>query len=124
MEQNEKRKQKRVYVKVEVECRSNNTWQLVQTNDFSSGGMFIETDNTEPVDSQLDIMFEFGENKDEKEFIHAEGIVAWVRTKKVMNDDGSILPAGMGVHFIKFFPVSAKKTIEQYIKKTGESNNA
>lgn len=120
----EKRRCKRIYLRIEVECRSKSTWQMVEASNISSGGMFVATEIIEPVNSHLDILFEIGTEKTEKRFVHAEGVVMWARPKQVLNDDGSILPAGMGIKFIKFVPALSKRFVSYLCDDQGDQGGA
>ncbi|MFH1577458.1 MAG: PilZ domain-containing protein [Candidatus Omnitrophota bacterium] len=117
----EKRKYKRAYIKLSVEYRGKSFWQVVEAQDLSAGGMFIVTDKVEPPQTQIDIMFSFGEG--DKKFIHAQGVVAWSRPKPKDDGNGNIEPAGMGIMFTKFLPSRSQGFIDEVIKKMGEEKD-
>jgi Tfp pilus assembly protein PilZ len=116
MEWQEKRKYKRAYIKLPVECRGKTYWQYIEARDISAGGMFVVTDKVEPPSTKVEIMFELGEEKD-KRFILAEGVVAWNRPNPIMDETGKVQSAGMGIMFTKLTPLPAKQFIEQLVKR-------
>ncbi|MBU0549157.1 MAG: PilZ domain-containing protein [Candidatus Omnitrophica bacterium] len=114
----EKRRFKRAYIKFSVEYRGKSFWQIVEAQDISAGGMFIATQKIEPPQTKVEIMFTFG--KDNKRVIHAEGVVAWNRREPGNDEEGNILPAGMGIMFIKFLPSRSQNFIKDLIENGGE----
>jgi len=114
----EKRRFKRAYIKFSVEYRGKSFWQIVEAQDISAGGMFIATQKIEPPQTKVEIMFTFG--KDDKRVIHAEGVVAWNRREPGNDEEGNILPAGMGIMFIKFLPSRSQNFIKDLIENGGE----
>ncbi|MBU0503802.1 MAG: PilZ domain-containing protein [Candidatus Omnitrophota bacterium] len=119
----DRRKNKRAYMRLKVECRGKNYWQYVDAMDVSSGGMFISTDQVEPLETKLEVMFEFGDQA--KKLVKADAVVAWVRDKAITDKNGNVVrPAGMGLKFIKISPLTAKDSIDQLaIKFSKESNS-
>ena len=114
----EKRRYKRAYIKLPVEYRGKNVWQMVEALDISMGGMFVATNKIEPAQTKIEIMFELG--KETKKTIHAEGLVAWIRTTPIKNEKGDITrPAGMGIMFTKLTPFMSKEEIETLVKNSG-----
>lgn len=124
MDWEEKREHKRAYIRLSVEYRGKNAWQMIEARDISAGGMFIVTDAVEPPNTEVEIMFEVGEGEKNKKFIHAKGIVAWNRKKEISSGKDDIQPAGMGIKFTKLSPLSAKDFINEVIKKLEENGNA
>ncbi|MFC1592406.1 PilZ domain-containing protein [Candidatus Omnitrophota bacterium] len=114
----EKRRDKRAYIKFSVEYRGKSFWQVVQAQDISAGGMFITTEKIEPPQTKVEIMFTFG--KDNEKIIHAQGVVAWNRGKPQEDEKGNILPAGMGIMFTKFLPARSQNMIKDMIENGGE----
>jgi len=84
--------------------------------------MFVVSEKIEPPQTKIEVMFTFGE--DDKRFIHAEGVVAWNRSKPTDDGTGNILPAGMGIMFTKFLPFRSQKFIDDVIKKMESENDA
>ena len=111
----EKRKHKRAYIKLSVECRGKNFWQMVEAQDISAGGLFLATEKVEPAQTKLEIMFELGKD-DKKKTIRAEGVVAWNRPQAVKDVKGEMQPAGMGIMFTKVTPLASKNIIEDIVK--------
>lgn len=118
----DRRKFKRAYVKIQVECRGKKFWQYVETKDLSAGGMFLATERLEEVNAKLEIMFEFEKNN-EKKFVCAEGTVVWVRGRPVNDAQGNTLPPGMGIMFTKLNPSNAKEYIDSAIRSLEEKDN-
>ncbi|MDD2703313.1 MAG: PilZ domain-containing protein [Candidatus Omnitrophica bacterium] len=114
----DRRKYKRAFVKIRVECRGRRFWQYVETKDLSAGGMFLATDKVDEPQTRLEIIFEF-EKGGEKKFVYAEGIVVWTRPQMLGDGrgEGDALPAGMGIMFTKLNPSTAKGSLESYIKE-------
>ena len=110
----EKRKHKRAYLKLVVEYRSKNFWQMIEARDISAGGMFVIADKLEPAQTKVEIMFKFG--NDNKKVIMAEGVVAWCRNKPAKDEKGQLQAAGMGITFTKIMPSAAKAYIEELAK--------
>lgn len=111
----EKRRHKRAYLKLPVEYRGKNVWQMVEARDISVGGMFIATEKIEPPQTKIEVLFELG--KDKKKTIRAEGVVAWTRPQSVKDEKGEILqPAGMGIKFTQITPLASKTFIDDIIK--------
>jgi c-di-GMP-binding flagellar brake protein YcgR len=108
----EKRQYKRAYIRLSVEVRSKSCWQYVEAADISAGGMFVITEKTEPVQTRVEALFDFG-TEGKKRFIYAEGMVVWVRGTPETDKEAKTLPAGMGVKFTKFVPLTAKEFIDR-----------
>lgn len=115
----EKRKYKRIDVRLTVEYRSQNLWHMIEARDISVGGMFLVTDKIEPPQTKIEVMFEFGE--EQKKLIPAEGIVRWCRPKPAKDETGEMQPAGIGIEFTKL-PLAAKDFIDKRVKKIEEEN--
>lgn len=114
----DRRKHKRANIKLKVEYRGKNLWQMVEARDISIGGMFIVTEQMEPPQTKIEVLFEL--DKENKKTVHAEGVVAWNRPRAVKNEAGEELqPAGMGIMFTKFTPFISKAFIEELIKNSG-----
>jgi c-di-GMP-binding flagellar brake protein YcgR len=111
----EKRQHKRAYMRIPVQCRGKNFWQYVEARDISAGGMFVATEQIEPVATKLEVMFEL--NAEKKEFVRAEAAVVWTRPKTVKDEKTNIQPAGMGLKFNNIVPITAKEYIDQLVKK-------
>jgi uncharacterized protein (TIGR02266 family) len=105
----DKRRSKRIEVDAKAEYRGDRVWQVKPMGNISAGGMFIATDNVEPVGTLIELIFDLGEGRQKP--ISAKAVVAWSRAeaKKVGNE---VLPAGMGLKFIKIFPADGQKFLE------------
>ena len=114
MQNKERRRYKRTYLRLPTEYRGKSIWQNIEALNISAVGMFVVTEKVEPPQTKVDVMFEFG--KDNKRFIHAEGTVVWNRPKPNDDGKGNILPPGMGIEFTKFLPSSSKDFINGVIE--------
>lgn len=120
----DRREFKRAYIRLSVEYRGKSTWQMIEGKDISAGGMFVATDTIEPQNTEIEIMFEFGDRQEHKKFVYAKGVVAWTRPKEIRDEEGNVQPAGMGIKFTKLSPLSAKEFINEAVKKLGEKQDA
>lgn len=112
----EKRKQKRAFIRLKAEYRGKNLWQMVEARDISAGGMFIATDKVEPPQTKVELLFELGKEEHKKN-IRAEGVVAWNRREAIKDEKGELQPAGMGIMFSKITPSVSKNAIDEIIKE-------
>lgn len=122
MQWEEKRQHKRAYMRIPVQCRGKNFWQYVEARDISAGGMFVATEQIEPVSTKLEVMFEL--NAEEKKFVRSEAVVVWIRTKTVKDENGNLQPAGMGLKFDNIVPITAKEYIDQLVNKIDNTGSA
>lgn len=123
MSTEDRRRNKRVYMRLKVECRGKNYWQYVDAMNVSTGGMFISTEQVEPPETKLEIMFECG--ADTKKLIKADAVVAWVREKTLTDINGKVVkPIGMGLKFIRVSPLTAKDSIDQLIIKSSKESES
>jgi c-di-GMP-binding flagellar brake protein YcgR len=121
MGKQERRKFKRAYIKIPVECRSKNFWQYVEARDISAGGMFVATEQLEPIKTKLELMFELAE--EEKKYFRAEALVVWTRQEPVADKNGNLQPVGMGLMFTDLIPITAKEYIDRLVIKIGSDGN-
>ena len=112
----EKRKQKRAFIRLKAEYRGKNLWQMVEARDISAGGMFIATDKVEPPQTKVELLFELGKDEHKKN-IRAEGVVAWSRREAIKDEKGELQPAGMGIMFSKITPSVSKNAIDEIVKE-------
>lgn len=115
----EKRRQKRAFIRLKAEYRGKNLWQMVEARDISAGGMFIATDKVEPPQTKVELLFELGKDEHKKN-IRAEGVVAWNRREAIKDEKGELQPAGMGIMFSKITPSVSKNTIDEIVKEMGK----
>jgi Tfp pilus assembly protein PilZ len=119
MQWQEKRRYKRAYIRIPVQCRGKNFWQYVEARDISAGGMFVATEQVEPLQTKLEVMFEFA--GEEKKFVRAEAVVVWTRPKPASDEKGNLLPAGMGLKFTDLLPLTAKEYIDSLVRKIDDT---
>lgn len=112
----EKRKQKRAFIRLKAEYRGKHLWQMVEAQDISAGGMFIATDKVEPAQTKVELLFELGKDEHKKS-IRAEGVVAWNRREAIKDEKGELRPAGMGIMFTKITPSVSKNVIDEIVKE-------
>lgn len=119
----ERRKYKRVFIRLSVEYRGKNIWQKVEADNISEGGIFLVTERIEPPGTPVEVIFNFG--KVDKKLIYAEGIVAWSREQAGTDEEGKALPPGMGIQFNKFSNLEARtflaKEVEKWESEDGET---
>jgi len=112
----ENRKHERIPLQLRVECRGKAAMQSAECFNLSKGGMFLSTEKIEEPGTHLEILFEISEGQT-KRIIQAEAVVRWTRKSEGKCDDGSFLPPGMGVQFIKVFPFNGIKILEKMIEE-------
>lgn len=119
----EKRQHKRAFIKLAVEYRGKNFWQMVEAKDVSAGGMFVATDKVEPAKTKIEVIFELGREPNKKT-IRAEGVVAWSRAQAAKDDKGEAAPAGMGIMFTKIFPFVSKEVFDNLLKEAEQQGKS
>ncbi len=82
----------RVDVKLLVDYSSNGSYLFDFCRDLGTGGVFIETDKPQPIDSKIDLTFTI---PDSKSTVTVSGKVIWVQAKV----EGKDITPGMGVQF-------------------------
>ncbi|HXO20781.1 MAG TPA: TIGR02266 family protein [Thermoanaerobaculia bacterium] len=85
------------------------------SSNISPGGMFIRTQNPEPVGRVLGFEFRLG---DGFELIQGTGEVVWTRQLDAAPD----APAGMGIRFLELSPLSREliyKMVDNYVREGG-----
>ena len=107
----ENRRFTRVNVSVPAEFRGSHVWQVKKTFDLSAGGMFLVTKNIEPPGAMIELIFSAGK---ENALIHASAVVVWVRLQE-RKRNGIDYPAGMGIRFLKIFPVNGGEILKGLI---------
>lgn len=117
----ERRKFKRVFIRLSVEYRGKNIWQKIEADNISEGGIFVVTDKIEPPGTVVEVIFNFG--KDSKKLIYAEGIVCWARDKESVDEQGKPVPPGMGIQFNKFSPLESRTFLAQEVDKWETETN-
>ena len=93
----DQRQYPRVLVRVLVDFESSDTYLYDYTNNLSEGGIFIETEKTQPVGSPLTLRFTLpGIDR----VFEAKGKVAWLNLpKKDGKRPSGDLAHGMGIQF-------------------------
>ena len=84
---------------------------MIEARDLSLGGIFVAADKIEPPQTKVEVMFELGKDNNKKT-IQAEGVVTWSRKQQAVDENGDVLPAGMGIMFTKITPALAKSDIK------------
>lgn len=118
----ERRKYKRIYMRLPVEYRGKNIWQQVEVHNISEGGIFVITDKLESPGTPVELILAFGEK--EKKMVYVEGTVVWCREKSAKSEEGELFPIGMGIQFRKFSSTENRQFIAEHIKnwdKNGET---
>ena len=83
--------------------------------DISAGGMFVATEQLEPIKTKLELIFELAE--EEKKYFRAEALVLWTRQEPVADENGAMQPVGMGLMFTGLVPITAKEYIDKLVIK-------
>jgi uncharacterized protein (TIGR02266 family) len=106
----DRRKDPRYEVNIQVDYSTQEMFVSNRVTNLSKGGLFIQTDNPLPIQSQIHLTFSLpGFNIR----IEAKGKVAW--TFDIKKGTSNIIP-GMGIMFTDL-PDLHKALIEDYIKK-------
>ncbi len=97
---NQKPRPRRVELKIKIDRSSTDIFYQSEIMNISKGGVFIQSDITLPLGSEID--FDFTLPRSLKR-INVRGIVVWTRSKKQSHKSQSFLdhPCGMGVAFLK-----------------------
>ena len=112
--QGERRQFVRVFVNAGADVRSRRIWQIRNLLNLSCGGIFLVTDKLDCPGSEIEITFELGP---EQKKIMAQAKVVWVRKQAgYCAEADKVLPAGMGIEFVKVYPQDGRKFLEDMIK--------
>lgn len=106
----DKRRSKRIFVEMPAEFRGNRVWQIRDISNISAKGIFLVTENVEPPGAVIELIFDIDKKGEKRQFC-AQAVVVWNRPRGQKTDSG-LLCAGMGVRFIKIFPVDGADFIE------------
>lgn len=87
----DRRAHARYPVKIEVDCRSGETFLYSYIQNISEMGIFISSDEPMEIGTELDLRFEH-----DGVALHLPGIVTWVNP---LRSDGESMNPGMGVLF-------------------------
>ena len=105
MKDNKKRAKPRILIRAMVDLDSSNTYLYAITRDIAEGGIFVETDNVLPVDSELSIRFTLP-NVDQVFAVTTR--VAWINSAEEK--------PGMGLEF-KNISQGDKDILADYIER-------
>ena len=104
----ERRREPRVRLSVNVDFKSSHNFYSAKTRDISTGGLFIETNISIPIGSNLEVDLHFLKNR---ALVTAE--VVWEMT----NSDGET--EGLGVQFVSLSE-TIRERIEAFMGLRGE----
>lgn len=106
----ERRRYKRVVLNSCVDYRSQQILQYTRALNISEGGMFLTTENTEPPNTSVEIIFNVGKGNNQ-ERIQVMGRIVWCREKPFVDSEGKLVPSGIGIEFTKFLSTQYSKFI-------------
>jgi type IV pilus assembly protein PilZ len=93
----DRRQHERVVVDIEVDYRADDTFLFAYITDISAMGIFVQTNNPEPVGTCLNLCFRIPDDL-EGRMLELEGEVTWINPQRP--DDPSGRNPGMGIRFI------------------------
>jgi len=97
----DRRIHKRIPVSIEVDYRADDTFLFAYITDISAMGIFVRTDNPEPVGTRLTLSFKMPQTMGGG-IIELEGEVIWINPPRPEHDEGR--NPGMGVQFNALTP--------------------
>jgi type IV pilus assembly protein PilZ len=86
-----------VVVDIEVDYRADDTFLFAYITDISAMGIFVQTNNPEPVGTRLNLCFRVPDDR-EGRLLELEGEVTWINPQRP--DDPSGRNPGMGIRFV------------------------
>ena len=95
----DRRIHKRIPVSIEVDYRADETFLFAYITDISAMGIFVRTEQPEPVGTRLTMCFRLPQSS---ESIEIEGEVIWINPPRPEHDEGR--NPGMGVQFSGLTP--------------------
>jgi type IV pilus assembly protein PilZ len=93
----DRRQHERVVVDIEVDYRADDTFLFAYITDISAMGIFVQTNNPEPVGTRLNLCFRIPDDL-EGRMLELEGEVTWINPQRP--DDPSGRNPGMGIRFV------------------------
>ena len=93
----DRRQHERVVVDIEVDYRADDTFLFAYITDISAMGIFVQTNNPEPVGTRLNLCFPIPDDVGGRR-LELEGEVTWINPQRP--DDPSGRNPGMGIRVI------------------------
>ncbi len=103
-----RRKEERAKVKIRISFKKASDFFMAYIGDLDSGGLFIKTTKSLPVDTLLDLEFNLPNTK---KVIRTPGRVAWTRSQDMSTEK---MPPGMGTEFVDMNPED-RKVLGKYL---------
>ena len=103
-----RRSEERVRVKIRISFKKAGDLFRAYMGDLDSGGLFIKTTKSLPVDTLLDLEFNLPNTK---KVIRTPGRVAWTRSQEMSTEK---MPPGMGTEFVDM-NYEDKKLLKKYL---------
>lgn len=97
----DRRIHKRIPVSIEVDYRADDTFLFAYITDISAMGIFVKTEQPEPVGTRLTLSFRLPQSMG-GENIELDGEVIWINPPRAEEDEGR--NPGMGIQFTGLTP--------------------
>ena len=97
-----RRKEERGEVKIRISFKKASDFYRTFIGDLDSGGLFIKTTKSLPVDTLLDLEFNLPNTQ---KVIRTTGRVVWARSQDISTEK---MPPGMGTEFVDMNPEDRK----------------
>ena len=94
----DRRQHERVVVDIEVDYRADETFLFAYITDISAMGIFVQTNNPEPMGTRLNLCFRMPDEMGGR-LMELEGEVAWINPHRPDDSDGR--NPGMGIRFVE-----------------------
>ena len=104
-----RRSEERVKVKIRISFKKAGDLSRAYIGDLDSGGLFIKTTKSLPVDTLLDLEFNLPNTK---KVIRSPGKVVWTRSQEMSTEQ---MPPGMGTQFVDMDPED-QKLLQRYLE--------
>jgi len=103
-----RRKEERKRVNIKISFRKASDFFKAYIANLDSGGLFIRTTKSLPIDTLLDLEFNLPNTK---KVIRTPGKVVWARSQDMSTEN---MPPGMGAEFVDMNPED-RKLVERYL---------
>jgi type IV pilus assembly protein PilZ len=97
----DRREHERVLVDIEVDYKADDTFLFAYITDISAMGIFVQTNNPEPIGTRLNLCFKIPKELGGR-LMEVEGEVQWVNPHRPKDPAGR--NPGMGIRFVDLTP--------------------
>lgn len=104
----DRRVHERVLVDIEVDYKADDTFLFAYITDISAMGIFVQTNNPEPVGTRLNLCFRTPKELGGRQ-MELEGEVIWVNPYRPGASDGR--NPGMGIRFVELAPLERDEVL-------------